>query len=189
MSLFVFFKSVLAFGWIFPLIRGSHQSWFLSFVEKSRKCCVWGWRHRTKKRKKTRRWLPLQKHQPETSRKVRFLVFAKEFVRFGFVAERALQTRSRRYTDAFFLISRYVRVGAKIFKTKCAQCHVAEPGGGHKQVRLRVSFGHKRTGMDEIAVRGTRWTRLGRFEPSDRVFTAPLSLRYSRLEFVVRWSR
>ena len=142
-----------------------------------------------KKRKKTRRWLPLQKHQPETSRKVRFLVFAKEFVRFGFVAERALQTRSRRYTDAFFLISRYVRVGAKIFKTKCAQCHVAEPGGGHKQVRLRVSFGHKRTGMDEIAVRGTRWTRLGRFEPSDRVFTAPLSLRYSRLEFVVRWSR
>ena len=59
-----------------------------------------------KKRKKTRRWLPLQKHQPETSRKVRFLVFAKEFVRFGFVAERALQTRSRRYTDAFFLISR-----------------------------------------------------------------------------------
>ena len=66
------------------------------------------WRHRTKKKKKkkTRRWLPLQKHQPETSRKVRFLVFAKEFVRFGFVAERALQTRSRRYTDAFFLISR-----------------------------------------------------------------------------------
>ena len=25
--------------------------------------------------------------------------------------------------------------GAKIFKTKCAQCHVAEKGGGHKQVR------------------------------------------------------
>uniref|UniRef100_A0A7S0N8Z1 Cytochrome c domain-containing protein n=1 Tax=Pyramimonas obovata TaxID=1411642 RepID=A0A7S0N8Z1_9CHLO len=23
--------------------------------------------------------------------------------------------------------------GAKIFKTKCAQCHVAENGGGHKQ--------------------------------------------------------
>ena len=82
-----------------------------------------------------------------------------------------------------------VRVGAKIFKTKCAQCHVAEPGGGHKQVRLRVSFGHKRTEMDEIAVRGTRWTRFGRFEPSDRVFTTPLSLRYSRLEFVDRWSR
>ncbi|CAL6415883.1 unnamed protein product [Bathycoccus prasinos] len=26
-----------------------------------------------------------------------------------------------------------VAKGAKIFKTKCAQCHVAEPGGGHKQ--------------------------------------------------------
>ena len=25
--------------------------------------------------------------------------------------------------------------GAKIFKAKCAQCHVAESGGGHKQVR------------------------------------------------------
>ena len=24
--------------------------------------------------------------------------------------------------------------GAKIFKTKCAQCHVAQKGGGHKQV-------------------------------------------------------
>jgi cytochrome c2 len=25
--------------------------------------------------------------------------------------------------------------GEKIFKTKCAQCHVAEKGGGNKQVR------------------------------------------------------
>ena len=76
-------------------------------LSKNRESVVWGGGGTAqKKRKKTRRWLPLQKHQPETSRKVRFLVFAKEFVRFGFVAERALQTRSRRYTDAFFLISR-----------------------------------------------------------------------------------
>ena len=26
--------------------------------------------------------------------------------------------------------------GEKIFKTKCAQCHVPEKGGGHKQVRF-----------------------------------------------------
>ena len=31
-----------------------------------------------------------------------------------------------------------VAKGAKIFKTKCAQCHVAEKGGGHKQVRSYV---------------------------------------------------
>ena len=30
--------------------------------------------------------------------------------------------------------------GAKIFKTKCAQCHVAEKGGGHKQVIGMVYF-------------------------------------------------
>jgi Cytochrome c len=31
--------------------------------------------------------------------------------------------------------------GAKIFKTKCSQCHVPEKGGGHKQVRPRPYVG------------------------------------------------
>ena len=108
-----FFVFFLCFGFSWLKVFGFCL--YLSKSGKSRECgWLWvkiggmWWRHRTKKKKKkkTRRWLPLQKHQPETSRKVRFLVFAKEFVRFGFVAERALQTRSRRYTDAFFLISR-----------------------------------------------------------------------------------
>ena len=30
--------------------------------------------------------------------------------------------------------------GAKIFKTKCAQCHVAEKGGGHKQASDVISL-------------------------------------------------
>ena len=42
-----------------------------------------------------------------------------------------------RFTDVLSLSFSFtfVLIGAKIFKTKCAQCHVAEPGGGHKQVR------------------------------------------------------
>ncbi len=45
------------------------------------------------------------------------------------------------FTDVFSPLSLSLlnnnnnNTGAKIFKTKCAQCHVAEPGGGHKQVR------------------------------------------------------
>lgn len=40
--------------------------------------------------------------------------------------------------------------GAKIFKTKCAQCHVAEKGGGHKQVSYSPPCWH---GRDQ----GHRW--------------------------------
>ena len=110
MCFFVFF---LCFGFSWLKVFG-----FCLYLSKSGKSREWlvvgkNWWHvvaaphkKRKRKKKTRRWLPLQKHQPETSRKVRFLVFAKELVRVGFVAERALQTRSRRYTDAFFLISR-----------------------------------------------------------------------------------
>ena len=84
-------------------------------------------------------------------------------MRFGFVAERALQTRSRRYTDAFFLISRSRTCRREDFQDEVRAVPRRGTGGGHKQVRLRVSFGHKRTGMDEIAVPGTRWTRAWAF--------------------------
>lgn len=40
--------------------------------------------------------------------------------------------------------------GAKIFKTKCAQCHVAEKGGGHRQ----VSTGNRSQTASRILVRG-----------------------------------
>lgn len=33
-----------------------------------------------------------------------------------------------------------VAAGEKIFKTKCAQCHVAEKGGGHKQVGVHSLY-------------------------------------------------
>lgn len=38
--------------------------------------------------------------------------------------------------------------GEKIFKTKCAQCHVAEKGGGHKQVSEEEEAESKSTSLE-----------------------------------------
>lgn len=45
------------------------------------------------------------------------------------------RVRARLTTHASRCVIVIATTGAKIFKTKCAQCHVAEKGGGHKQVR------------------------------------------------------
>ena len=176
---------------VFPLIHGSHLSWFLSFVEKSRKCVVCGGGGTAQKKKEKRPDDGFLCRSTSRRRRERYAFLSSRRSSCDLASWQSARCRQDLVvilTHSFSSLD-LVHVGAKIFKTKCAQCHVAEPGGGHKQVRLRVSFGHKRTGTDEIAVRGTRWTRFGRFEPSDRVFTTPLSLRYSRLEFVDRWSR
>jgi len=44
--------------------------------------------------------------------------------------------------------------GAKIFKTKCYQCHNAEPGTGNKQACTKPADG----AVARIVVRGTTWT-------------------------------
>ena len=62
--------------------------------------------------------------------------------------------------------SRFSDAGAKIFKTKCAQCHVAESGGGHKQVRARASPRRLRS-------------PIRRGDPSPRVRPASLPVRVS----------
>ena len=63
--------------------------------------------------------------------------------------------------------SRFSDAGAKIFKTKCAQCHVAESGGGHKQVRARASPCRPRS-------------PIRRGDPSPRVRPASLPVSLSR---------
>ena len=63
--------------------------------------------------------------------------------------------------------SRFSDAGAKIFKTKCAQCHVAESGGGHKQVRARTSPRRPRS-------------PIRRGDPSPRVRPASLPVSLSR---------
>ena len=63
--------------------------------------------------------------------------------------------------------SRFSDAGAKIFKTKCAQCHVAESGGGHKQVRARASPRRPRS-------------PIRRGDPSPRVRPASLPVSLSR---------